>query len=53
MLESLKTFISDKSVLLVLDNFEHILSAAVHVAQLLGACSELKILATSAVSGKD
>lgn len=36
-----------RRVLLVLDNFEHLLSAAPEVATLLSACPELTILATS------
>ena len=46
-LESLKNFVRDKSLLLVLDNFEQILQAAPQVAELLSAAPELKILITS------
>jgi non-specific serine/threonine protein kinase len=37
----------DRRILLVLDNFEHVVSAAPLVAELLSACAGLKVLATS------
>ena len=37
----------DKTMLLLLDNFEHLLGAAPLVAELLSACPHLKIMATS------
>ena len=37
----------DREMLLVLDNFEHVLAAASLVATLLAACPQLKVLATS------
>lgn len=37
----------DRNSLLILDNAEHLLEAAVQVGQLLAACSGLKVLATS------
>ncbi|MBC7811992.1 MAG: tetratricopeptide repeat protein [Burkholderiales bacterium] len=46
-LERLKAFLRDKQMLLVLDNFEQILSAAPDIAELLAACPWLKLLATS------
>jgi predicted ATPase len=46
-LDSLKDYLRAKSLLLVLDNFEQILSAAPQVAELLAASAELKILVTS------
>ncbi len=46
-LESLKDFVRDKTLLLVLDNFEQILGAAPQVAELLSASPGLKILVTS------
>lgn len=39
--------IGQRRVLLILDNFEHLLAAAPEVATLLSACSHLRILATS------
>jgi predicted ATPase/DNA-binding CsgD family transcriptional regulator len=45
--ERLKTYLSDKELLLLLDNFEHVAEAASVVAELLEACPDLKILATS------
>jgi predicted ATPase/DNA-binding CsgD family transcriptional regulator len=45
--EMLKHYLREKSLLLVLDNFEHLLPAAPLVAELLAASSNLKVLATS------
>jgi predicted ATPase/DNA-binding SARP family transcriptional activator len=47
LLESLKAFLREKQMLLVLDNFEQVLSAAPRVAELLTAASALKLLVTS------
>ncbi|MEO7909119.1 MAG: tetratricopeptide repeat protein, partial [Roseiflexaceae bacterium] len=47
--ELLKSYLSDKVLLLVLDNFEQVAAAASVVAELLDACSQLVILATSRV----
>jgi predicted ATPase/DNA-binding XRE family transcriptional regulator len=44
---SLKAYLRDGSRLLVLDNFEHVSDAAPLVADLLGACPDLRMLATS------
>ena len=46
-LQRLRAFLRDKQMLLVLDNFEQILVAAPHIAELLAACPWLKILSTS------
>jgi predicted ATPase/transcriptional regulator with XRE-family HTH domain len=46
-LELLQDSIADKQMLLVLDNFEHILEAAPILPVLLTACPNLKILVTS------
>ena len=45
--ERLRAFLSEKQLLLLLDNFEHVLEAAPLVTNLLGACPGLTILATS------
>jgi predicted ATPase/DNA-binding XRE family transcriptional regulator len=45
--EALRTFLAPRRVLLLLDNFEHMLEAAVDVASLLESCPDLAILATS------
>ncbi len=45
--EGLKSYLRDKKMLLVLDNFEHVTSAAPLVAALLSACPQLKVLVTS------
>src|SRR5205807_9081296 len=45
--EHLKSFLRDKHLLLVLDNFEQVLAAAPLLPELLSACPELKILVTS------
>ena len=47
LLELLQAFLREKQVLLVLDNFEQIVSAAEQVAALLTACPKLKIVVTS------
>jgi predicted ATPase/DNA-binding XRE family transcriptional regulator len=45
--ESLTEYLRELRLLLVLDNFEHVIAAAPCVATLLGACRHLKVLATS------
>jgi predicted ATPase/transcriptional regulator with XRE-family HTH domain len=45
--ESLITYLRDKQLLLLLDNVEHLLPAMPLVPDLLAACSQLKVLATS------
>ena len=45
--ESLKNDLIDKTLLLVLDNFEQVLPAAPSVAALLADCGEVRILVTS------
>jgi predicted ATPase len=47
LIHSLTDYLKDKRVLMVLDNFEQVISAATIVAELLSACPKLKILATS------
>ena len=47
ILELLKQSQRDKHQLLLLDNFEHVVSAAPELTELLEACPELKILVTS------
>jgi predicted ATPase/DNA-binding CsgD family transcriptional regulator len=43
----LAAYLEDKDLLLFLDNFEHLMTAAPQIAQLLGMCSRLKVLVTS------
>jgi predicted ATPase/DNA-binding XRE family transcriptional regulator len=45
--DTLSTFLQDKRMLLVLDNFEHVLDASPAVAALLPSCPGTAILATS------
>jgi predicted ATPase/class 3 adenylate cyclase/DNA-binding CsgD family transcriptional regulator len=47
MLEQLQAFLQEKLLLLVLDNFEQVLSAASRLSDLLARCSHLKLLVTS------
>jgi predicted ATPase/class 3 adenylate cyclase/DNA-binding CsgD family transcriptional regulator len=47
MLDLLKVLLRQKQLLLLLDNFEQVVSAAVQVAELLAACPQLKVLVTS------
>ena len=47
LLELLKRYLHDKHLLLVMDNFEHLLSASKHVSALLAAAARLRVLATS------
>jgi predicted ATPase len=49
VVEALVTYLRDKRMLLVLDNFEHLLSAAPLVTDLLGAGRSLSVLVTSRV----
>src|SRR5947209_11133590 len=46
-LEFLKASLSDKHLLLLLDNFEQVAAAAPQLSELLGACPHLKLLVTS------
>ncbi len=46
----LKTFISEKDMLLVLDNFEHLLDAAGFLVAMLEAAPRLKLLVTSRIT---
>jgi predicted ATPase len=47
MLDDLKDQLREKTMLLLLDNFEQVTSAAVQVAELLQFCPRLKLLTTS------
>lgn len=49
ILTRLVDYLRDRELLLVLDNFEHVVDAASGIAELLGAVSRLTILATSRV----
>ena len=46
-LDSLKDYLHERQVLLLLDNFEQIISAAPLLSELLAACAELRLLVTS------
>lgn len=46
-LDMLKDYLGTRQVLLLLDNFEHLLSSALQVAVLLASCPNLKVLTTS------
>jgi predicted ATPase/class 3 adenylate cyclase/DNA-binding CsgD family transcriptional regulator len=49
LLERLKDELQHKQMLLLLDNFEQVVSAAVQVADLLATCPQLKVIVTSRV----
>jgi predicted ATPase/class 3 adenylate cyclase/DNA-binding CsgD family transcriptional regulator len=49
LLERLKDELQRKLMLLLLDNFEQVVSAAVQVADLLATCPQLKVIVTSRV----
>lgn len=49
LLDSVKDYLKEKLLLLILDNFEHLVSAATVVAELLRAAPRLKVLVTSRV----
>ncbi len=46
-LDLLRSYLHGKQLLLVLDNFEHVLDASADVAELLASCPHLAVLATS------
>jgi len=48
-LAQLQAYLHDKQLLLLLDNFEQVVDAAPHVAELLAAAPQLKLLVTSRV----
>jgi predicted ATPase len=45
--QQVKTALRHKQMLLVLDNFEHVVSAAAFLEELLAACPQIKVLVTS------
>ncbi|MCA1597832.1 MAG: tetratricopeptide repeat protein, partial [Chloroflexi bacterium] len=47
LLTSLQAYLREKRLLLVLDNFEHVVAAGLHVAELLHSVPRLKLLVTS------
>jgi predicted ATPase/DNA-binding CsgD family transcriptional regulator len=47
LLERLKSYLQDRNLLLLLDNFEHVAQASPVVAELLQACPTLEVLVTS------
>lgn len=47
VVENLTEFLKDKELLLLLDNFEHVVSAGPALTQLLATCPRIKILVTS------
>jgi predicted ATPase len=49
-LEALSRHLRDKTFLLLLDNFEHVVGAAPEVVDMLGSCPGLRVLATSRAS---
>lgn len=52
LLENVKDYLYDKNILLVLDNFEQLISAAPAVAEILAAAPQLKIITSSRIALK-
>ena len=52
LLDNVKDYLRDKKLLLVLDNFEQLVSAAPVVADLLAAAPQLKIITSSRIALK-
>jgi predicted ATPase len=50
LLENIKDYLRDKSILLVLDNFEQLISAATVVAELLTSAPKLKTITSSRIA---
>jgi predicted ATPase len=46
-LDSLKSFLRDRQLLLVIDNFEQVLGAAFEISELLVSCPRLSVMVTS------
>jgi predicted ATPase/class 3 adenylate cyclase/Flp pilus assembly protein TadD len=49
LMETIKSYLQHKHLLLFLDNFEQVLKGALVVGNLVGACPKLKVLATSRI----
>jgi predicted ATPase/class 3 adenylate cyclase/Tfp pilus assembly protein PilF len=49
LLDTLKAYLKEKAILLVLDNFEQVVGAAPDIGRLLVGCPSVKVLATSRV----
>ncbi len=47
LIDSIRDFLKEKKTLLLLDNFEHVVSAAPVVTELLAACPDIRVLVTS------
>ena len=47
LFDSLKAFLRDRHILLLIDNFEQVISAAPLLTEVLGACAGLRMLVTS------
>jgi predicted ATPase/DNA-binding CsgD family transcriptional regulator len=45
--EIVQTYLQNKSLLLILDNFEQVIKATLHLSTLLASCPQLKLLVTS------
>ncbi len=49
VIDSIRSFLKDKQILLVLDNFEHVTVASSILSELLQSCHNIKLLVTSRV----
>ena len=50
LLDTLKSYLREKHVLLVVDNFEQVISAATSISDLLATCPQMKVLVTSRIA---
>ncbi|HUP28054.1 MAG TPA: tetratricopeptide repeat protein [Chloroflexia bacterium] len=50
ILKVLETYLKEKQILLVLDNFEHVIDAASEIVHLLTMCANLRVVVTSRIA---
>ena len=50
LLDTVKSYLREKCLLLLIDNFEQVISAATSISELLATCPQLKVLVTSRIA---